>query len=84
MEQFDLFHFYRFLLACVVGIYCLVNTSLFVWRWAGYGTDGSSGITLLRRYVVVLLLRTPLSRFLYEFLVIGGLTAILALLLHLH
>ncbi len=84
MGGFDLFEFYRFFLALLVCIYGTARLIAFIWRSSVVGTGGQLSSALLRRYVIVLLLRLRFRRFLYEFVVIGGLASILILLLWLH
>lgn len=84
MEHFDLFAFYRFVLAALVCIYGTVRLVMFVWWWQGFGRDGPVGSAMLYRYLIVLLLRARFRRFVYEFAVIGGLVGALVLLLRLH
>ena len=84
VHGFDLFEFYRFLLAVLVCVYSTIRLITFIWRWHYAGADGWIGSALVRRYVIVLLLRLRFQRFVYEFLLIGGLATILFLLLRLH
>ena len=84
MRGFDLFEFYRFLLAVLVCTYGTIKLILFIWYWHRTGGEGWVGPALVRRYVIVLLLRLRFRRFAYEFLVIGGLAGVLVLLLRLH
>lgn len=83
MVAFDLFGFYRFLLAVLVGCYAAIRVGIFVWHLQR-DVDDVLGSALLRRYVTVLLLRMRLRGFLYELSVIGGLTYVLFLLVRLH
>lgn len=84
LGNFDLFHFYRFVVVVVVTVYCLVRIASFVWWWCGFGRGASRVESLVRRYLHVLLLRLRWRRFLYELTVIGGLCVTLVLLLRLH
>ena len=83
MRSLDLFEFYRFLLTILVTCYTGTRLALFIWRWQGQ-VDEVLGTALLRRYVIVLLLRFQLRRFLYEFCVLGFLVGSLYLLIRLH
>jgi len=83
VQGFDLFEFYRFMLAVLVGIYATGHLVTFIWRWQAT-TDGWLGSALLRRYIVVLLLRMRFRRFAYELFVIGGLLLTLGLLIRAH
>lgn len=83
MGAFDLFGFYRFLLAVLVGCYAVIRTGLFVWHLQR-DLDAALGSALARRYLTVLLLRMRLRGFLYELSVMGGLTYVLFLLVRLH
>ncbi len=84
MHGFDLFEFYRFLLAVLVCAYGTIRLIVFIWRWQGTMNAGWMGSALLRRYATVLLLRLRFRAFAYELSVIGALTLVLALLLRLH
>ena len=84
MGGFDLFEFFRFLLSVLVCVYCTCRLATVIWAWQGFGRDGSVGSALLRRYLIALVLRARFRRFLYEFSVIGGLSACLVVLLRLH
>ena len=57
MFEFDLFHFYRFLLTVLVASYALVRLVLFVSRWQDLGADDPRGVGLLKRYLLVQLFR---------------------------
>ena len=84
MAEFDLFHFYRFLLAVLVASYALVRLVLFLARWRDLGADDPRGLGLLKRYVLLQLIRVRLWRFAGEGLVIGLLLALLITLITLH
>jgi len=84
VESFDLFHFYRFLLTVVVTVYGLIRLTLFIWRWQGLADRTQGGAMVLYRYFVVLLLRARFRRFLLELSAIGGLAAVLVLLILWH
>ena len=84
MFDLDLFEFYRFMLATVVAIYSLIKLTLFIWRWQGVQGEARIGSRLAYQYLLVLLLGVRVRRFLYEFIVMGGLIAILILLIRAH
>ena len=84
MLEFDLFHFYRFLLAVLVASYALVRLALFLARWHDLGVDDPRGVGLLKRYGLLQLVRVRLWRFAREGLVIGLLLALLITLITLH
>lgn len=84
MEDFDLFAFFRFVLFTLVCTYGTVRLVMFIWRWRGFGEGGPVGSALLSRYLIALLLRARLGRFLYELTVIGTLAALLILSLRMH
>ncbi len=84
MQHFDLFEFYRFMLAVLAGTYTTIRLLTFIWGWQGAGGQARVGSAVVYRYLVVLLLRTRIRRFVYEIMVIGGLLAVLVLLLRLH
>ena len=84
MAGFDLFAFYRLLLGILVVVYGTVRLITFIWRWGGPGSDARFGVPLLKRYLATLLLRTRIRWFLRECFVIGGLSAVVLLLLWLH
>ena len=87
MGHFDLFGFYRFMLAVLAGTYTFIRLVSFV---AGVGeairsaSRGRAGSTVMYHYLTVLLLRTRLRGFSYELVVIGGLVLILILLIRAH
>ena len=83
MGGFDLFEFYRFLLAVLVGCYCTIRLVVLIWRWES-AAGSLLGSAVLRRYVAVLLLRLRFRRFVYELSVIGGLAVVLVLLIRMH
>jgi hypothetical protein len=83
VQGFDLFEFYRFMLAVLVGIYGTGRLVTFIWQWQA-AANGWLGSAVLRRYVVVLLLRMRFRRFAYELATIGGLLLTLGLLIHAH
>ena len=84
MFEFDLFHFYRFLLTVLVASYALVRLILFLARWHDLGADDPRGVGLLKRYVLVQLFRVRLWRFTRDGLAIGLLLALLTTLIILH
>ena len=84
MFEFDLFHFYRFLLAVLVTSYALVRLALFLARWRDLGVDDPRGVGMLKRYLLSQLIRVRLRRFAREGLVIGLLLALLITLITLH
>lgn len=84
VQSFDLFHFYRFLLTLLVTVYGLIRLTLFIWQWQGFAGRTQGGAILLYRYFVVLLLRARFRRFLFELCTIGGLAAVLVLLILWH
>jgi hypothetical protein len=84
LGEFDLFVFFRFLLATLVCVYGTIRLVVFVWHWQGLGQGGLVGSPLLWRYLTALVLRARLRSFVYELTVIGGLVAVLILLLRLH
>jgi len=81
--RFDLFEFYRFLLALLVGVYCVVKLISFLWRWHRFDSR-YRWAPLVRRYVVVQLLRIRVRRFVLDFLQIAALALILILLVSRH
>ena len=82
--HFDLFEFYRYMLAVLVTVYSVVRLTLFIWRWQGAAGRARGGSEIVYRYLVVLLLRARFRRFAYELAVIGGLLLILAVLIIMH
>lgn len=84
MPHFDLFEFYRFVLAVLVGTYTVLRFFMFIWRWSWDVEENTPASTVLRRYFIVLMLRMRFRRFAYEFVVIGGLATVLILLIRLH
>ena len=83
MHNFDLFEFYRFLLAVLVACYTGTRLVLFIWRWQVHA-DEVLGSALLRRYVIVLFLRFQSRRFVFELSTIAILLGALYLLIRLH
>jgi hypothetical protein len=84
VRDFDLFEFYRFILTVLVTTYGIIRLVMFIWHWRGAVGQARGGTAILYRYAAVLLLRARFRRFLYDAGTIGGLLAILALLIHLH
>jgi hypothetical protein len=84
MGHFDLFGFFRFMLAVLVTAYGMIRLIFLIWRWQGISGRVRMGSPVLYRYVIVLLLRARLRRFAYELSVIGGLVVVLVLLIRLH
>lgn len=79
MKAFDLFDVYRFGLAVLVLAYAAVRTTLFVWNWV-YRPESILSSSLVRRYIIVLLLRLRFRRFAYE---LGSVACLLAVFLYL-
>lgn len=82
--SFDLFEFYRFLLAALLCIYGTIKLVSFIWQWQGFAAEGRGGVTLAARYLLILLLRLRFRRFALDLIEVSGLVAILAVLLRLH
>lgn len=72
------------MLLVLVATYSLLKLAIFIWRWQGPEGEARMGSRLAYRYVIILLLGVRLSRFIYEFFVIGGLITILILLIRAH
>ncbi len=83
-ESFDLFGFYRFMLATLATVYSLLRLILFIWEWRGPSAAERIGSPLLYRYLTTLLWGVRLRRFAFDFLVIAGLTLGLMLLIRAH
>lgn len=84
MQPFDLFEFYRFMLAVLVTTYAVIKLLTAIWRWRGIYGEARAGSAVLYRYLLVLLLRARFRRFAYELTVIGGLVAVFVLLVWRH
>lgn len=84
MRPFDLFEFYRFMLAILVTTYSVVKLLTVIWRWRGIYAEAGVGSAILYRYLLVLLLRARFRRFAYELTVIGGLFTVFVLLVWRH
>ncbi|MBP7935719.1 MAG: hypothetical protein KA354_13815 [Phycisphaerae bacterium] len=83
MDEFDLFVWFRWLLATVCTVYAVVVTGRSLWGWLAY--FGSSRQTaILGRYTLVLLLRMRSARFAGELLQIAVLSAMLLALVCMH
>lgn len=83
MDDFDLFFWFRWLLAIVCTVYAVIVTGRSMWGWLTY--FGSSRQTaILGRYTFVLLLRMKFVRFASELLQIAALSAILLALVYMH
>jgi hypothetical protein len=83
MDDFDLFFWFRWLLATVCTVYAVVVTGRSLWGWLTY--FGSSRQTaILGRYTLVLLLRMKSTRFAGELLQIAALSVILLALVYMH
>jgi len=81
--DFDLFSLYRSLLGIFVSIYVVVHLIQSIWRW-GFRPFEHRWANVMRRYVILLLLKTPTRRFALELLQIGGLMVILVWLISYH
>ena len=81
MESFDLFEFFRFLLASSVTVYSLVRLIQFIWHWQGIDGRSAVGSAVLYRYFMLLLIRARFRRFIMDIVEIAALTAILLLLI---
>jgi hypothetical protein len=79
----QIFATYRWLLAVICTIYTLIVTWQTLRSWLLYFASGRQS-QILGRYTVALLLRVRLRRFAWELAQIGGLTAVLILLLYAH
>lgn len=84
MRPFDLFEFYRFMLAVLVTTYSVIKLLTAIWRWRGIYGEAGAGSAVLYRYLLVLLLRARSRRFAYELTIIGGLVAVFVLLVWRH
>jgi len=84
MPDFDPFHFYRLVLTLIVAIYCVIQTVVSTLYWVGWGSEDVREIGVVRRYAVVLLLRTRIRRFFVDGLSIAGLIVLLWLLIEQH
>lgn len=81
---FDLFEFYRFMLAVLVGTYGTVRLISSIWRWQGLGKGGPRTQALFRRYVLIQLARVRFRRFWWDFVTIAMLAFIFILLVRWH
>ncbi len=84
LREFDLFAFYRWVLAIVCTIYTIVRLGQtihgwIVYFWAPYSYSGA-----LRRYALVQVLRIRVRRFTLDLVQITALTAALLALIWLH
>ena len=84
MRTFNLFEFFRFMLTVLVTTYTIIRLITFIWRWEDAVGGAHGGTAVFYRYLGVLLLRMRFRRFLYELVTLGGLTAVLALLILFH
>lgn len=71
------------MLAVLAGTYTAIRLALLLWRWQEMADD-ALGTAMVRRYVVILLLRLRIRRFLPELTAVGALGVVLALLVRLH
>ena len=83
-RDFDLFAFYRWLLAIVCVVYTLVRLWHTLQSWAGYLWAAHPRRGTLRRYAAVQLLRIRLRRFTLDAVHIAALACGLAAVLWLH
>ncbi len=84
MLTFDLFEFFRFLLALTATTYGVVRLILIIWRWHGVAGTATDGSAVLYRYFLVLVLRARFRRFILDFFEIAGLGVLLAVLIGRH
>jgi hypothetical protein len=80
----DLFELWRLLLGVLCGTYAAVVTARSLWGWVVYLSVPGRQTTVMRNYVLVLLLRLRPGRFAGELLQIFGLSVILFVLLRYH
>lgn len=84
VSSFDLFGFYRFVLATLVCVYSVAHVATLIWRWQGLVSGSSGREAAVHRYVELLLLRLQLRRFLPDLIEIAALFGVLVVLLRLH
>jgi hypothetical protein len=65
----DLFDLYRFLLAWVVTIYCVVTTAQWGWGWYVWLSSSDRYIVMMRRYMLLQILRMKFREFWGELLI---------------
>ncbi len=81
---FDLFEFYRYLLAVLVASYATARLITFIWRLGRVDAADPRSHVLLRRYLVVQLLRLRVGRFAWDLTVIAALLMVLVSLVLRH
>jgi len=82
--EYDLFDFWRWFLAVVCTAYAIVVTARGLWDWHVWLSPRRRETALLRQYVIVMLLRVRVQRFLGEIARIGWWAAVLAGLVFAH
>ncbi len=80
---FDLFEFYRWMIAIICTIYAVVITWQSLWSWLGWFRT-SRPTAMMGRYVSVQLLRLRIWKFGFEIAQILVLTALLGVLIYWH
>lgn len=84
LGEFDLFAFYRWLLAIVCGIYTILRLGQTLQTWTGRLWSAHPRSRTLRRYAAVQLLRINVRRFTLDLVQIAALASGLGVLLWLH
>lgn len=84
METYDPFEFFRFLLTVTASTYTLIRLILFIWHFRAAVDPTQTGATVLYHYLVVLVLRARLRRFLFDLLQVSVLAIALVLLIRGH
>lgn len=80
----DLFESWRMLLTIACSVYATVITVRSLWGWVQYFSGKDPITSLMRSYVLNLLVRVRLRRFRQELLGIGVWLVVLILLLYVH
>lgn len=83
-SNLDLFQVWRVVLSTLCGAYATVVTVRSFWGWVLYLSGSDRRTSLMRNYVLVLLLRLRPGRFAGEFTQIGVWFAVFVGLLYLH
>ena len=84
MEEIDLFHLFRRMLALVCCLYAMLHLIRAALRWMGADTLSGPHAVRLQRYVVTQLLRTKLRRFGWDVMQIALLSSLLFYVVSLH
>jgi len=84
LVRVDLFFLFRRLLVIVCSVYAAVRLGQSAWRWFNYLIQPGRSHELLRNYLAVYVLSIRFRRFMKDYMQIGALVGVLAVMIWLH